>query len=192
MTLFETVPAAERVLGVPLLRETPWTLDRLGPALLAFLVHGTPAPQGSKKAVGMRKSKTRPGVLVPILKESSAEGVDRWRSDVVDAATRALPPGWTRLAEDNKAGLVVDMVFTRDRPAALPKRRISWPGSTPDLSKLARATEDALTTAGVWRDDARVVGYRRLDKVYVGSGDPDALPHPGAVIRVWTLPRGDS
>src|SRR5690606_41988758 len=92
--------------------------------------------------------------------------------------------------------LAVAMLFTRprtkrhDRPgrtahllkATAPPR----PAGAPDLSKLARSTEDALTSAGVWRDDARGVEYRRLAKVYVGS-DPDALSAPAAVIRVYRL-----
>jgi Holliday junction resolvase RusA-like endonuclease len=57
----------------------------------------------------------------------------------------------------------------------------------PDLSKLIRSTEDALTDAGVWTDDARVVAYHQPRKVYAGSADPDALHTPGAVIRVWRV-----
>jgi crossover junction endodeoxyribonuclease RusA len=57
------------------------------------------------------------------------------------------------------------------------------PMSAPDLSKLARATEDALTDAGVWTDDARVSEYLRLAKVWCGS-DPGALPVPGVRIEV--------
>lgn len=187
MTLFETVPRVSALTGVPMARETPWTLARLGPPSLAFVVHGDPAPQGSKSFKGMRKSKTKPGVMVPVLKESSAAKVDRWRNDVVAAALRALPPDWRRLAESNRDGVVLDLVLTRDRPQSLPKTRLCWPAAQPDLDKFARSTGDALTTAGVYADDARVVGYRRLDKVYVGADDPDALAQPGAVIRIWPL-----
>lgn len=187
MTLFETVPRVVTPDGIPAATETPWTLERLGPPALAFVVHGDPAPQGSKSFKGMRKSKTHPGVMVPVLKESSAAKVDRWRADVVAAALRVLPGGWQRLAEDNRDGVVLDLVLTRNRPQALPKTRLCWPAGQPDLDKFARSTGDALTTAGVYADDARVVSYRRLDKVYVGADDPDALPHPGAVIRIWAL-----
>ncbi len=51
----------------------------------------------------------------------------------------------------------------------------------PDLSKLVRSTEDALSDAGAWEDDARVVECLAR-KVY--AGDPDALHIPGAVIRI--------
>jgi hypothetical protein len=36
----------------------------------------------------------------------------------------------------------------------------------------------------VYSDDARIVAYGRLAKVYAGSNDPDALHIPGAVIRI--------
>ena len=55
--------------------------------------------------------------------------------------------------------------------------------ANPDLSKLLRSTEDALTDAGLWADDARVVEYERLAKVYPGE-DPEALPVPGVRIEI--------
>lgn len=94
--------------------------------------------------------------------------------------------------------LEVDMVFSLARPQShwrtgkstshllrdnAPRR----PQGTPDLSKLARATEDALTEAGAWRDDARVVEYERLAKVWCNE-DPDALHIPGAVITIRSAP----
>lgn len=185
MTLFP-VPGPQMITASPAASEIPWTLDRLGSPAVAFVVYGDPAPQGSKSFKGFAKSKAT-GKQFAVLEESSAGGVAKWRSDVVNAFLLIRPPGWTRLAEDNRDAIVVDMVFTRDRPASLPKRRTCWPGSAPDLDKLARSTGDALTTAGAYKDDARIVAYRRLDKVYVGSGDPDCLPQPGAVIRVWAL-----
>lgn len=69
------------------------------------------------------------------------------------------------------------------KPQSAPKRRRTYPMRTPDLSKLARSTEDALSDAGIWADDARVVEYSRLAKVYPGE-DPDALSSPGAVIEI--------
>ena len=57
------------------------------------------------------------------------------------------------------------------------------PATIPDLSKLARSTEDALKDAGVIRDDSLIVEYRRLAKVYAGE-DPDALSTPGVLVRI--------
>jgi hypothetical protein len=184
VTLFRTDPVVPAAPGVPTATESPWTLEQLGPPAFAFIARGNPAPQGSKKPKGLYRSKA--GNLVSRMVES-AEGLDQWRGDIVQAATNALPPGWIRLAENNRDGLVLDVVFSMEAPSALPKRTRSWCGTQPDLDKLARAVGDALGTAGVYKDDARIIAYRRLEKLYVSCADPDALPHPGAVIRVWSL-----
>jgi Holliday junction resolvase RusA-like endonuclease len=147
--------------------------------MIEVIVHGSPAPQGSKSFKGVRGGKA-------ILAESSKH-VKPWRDAVRADALTARPlwaegRSWRPLDEP----LLVEMVFTMPKPAAAPKRRRTWPMRMPDLSKLCRSTEDALTDAGVWVDDARVVEYGRLAKVYPGE-DPDALTSPGAVIRVYRI-----
>lgn len=146
---------------------------------------GQPAPQGSKKHVGK-------GVMVEMSKR-----LKPWRRAVAEYAAVAMAAAGHPAPLDGQ--IVAEMVFTvRARPtgrptwwpAGLPWSRRAWwlPASAPDLSKLIRATEDALTGV-VWRDDARVVAYRCAAKVYIGQpGEPDALPEPGAVIRVWEIP----
>lgn len=163
------------------------------PADLIITVHGTPAPQGSKRHVGG-------GVMI-----ESSKKVKPWRQDVKAAALAALELegatiGGTQLHRPPLDGpLAASMVFTvRHRPAGKPTwwpaglrwaKALMWrPASTPDLSKLLRSTEDALTDAGAWKDDARVVEYRRLAKHYVGDTARDVLDTPGAVIRIWQLP----
>jgi Holliday junction resolvase RusA-like endonuclease len=76
------------------------------------------------------------------------------------------------------------MVFTLKPPQRMPKGR-TRPTCYPDLSKLIRATEDALTGLA-WGDDAQVVEYRDTVKTYPG-GHRDALDSPGAVIRIWQI-----
>lgn len=149
----------------------------MNPAI-SITVSGRPAPQGSKSYKGQTKAGRA------ILVESS-KAVRPWREAVRADAIRARQSidGWAVLDEP----LRVDMVFTVPKPAGAPKRRRTWPMRTPDLSKLTRATEDALTDAGVWRDDARVVSYGKLAKVYPDDGDPDALAAPGAVIRIYRV-----
>lgn len=153
----------------------PATIEQFTLAI-AITVTGSPAPQGSKSFKGFHGGKA-------ILAESSKH-VKPWRDAVrADAllVRDAMCGGlWTPLDEP----LAVDMVFTVPKPAAAPKRRRTRPMRMPDVSKLCRATEDALTDAGIWRDDARVVEYRRLAKVYPGE-DRDALASPGAVIRIF-------
>lgn len=143
-----------------------------------FIVYGSVGAQGSKKFVGMAKGKDgrEHARLVEVSKK-----VKPWRKAVKHAAeiTRAG-------AEPLDGPLIVRMVFTMHKPMSAPKRRRTWPQVTPDLSKLCRSTEDALTDAGLWADDARVVEYERLAKVYPGE-DPEALDAPGALIHVRML-----
>lgn len=142
--------------------------------MIEIVVYGSPAPQGSKKFVGT--TKTGRGIMV-----ESSKKVKPWRDDVKNAAEDWLDRQPVRTTIDGP--LVVTMVFTLPKPASAPKRRRTWPDRKPDLSKLVRSTEDALSDAGLWADDARVVEYARLAKVFPGE-DPMALEAPGVRIRV--------
>ena len=136
----------------------------------SIVVYGSPAPQGSKKFMGMRGGH---GVMI----ESSAK-VKPWRQDVKAAALIArngAPP--------MDGPIRASMVFTLPKPLSAPKKRRTWPDKKPDLSKLLRSTEDALTDSGIIRDDARIVCYRRLEKCYPGE-DPEALEAPGVRIEL--------
>jgi Holliday junction resolvase RusA-like endonuclease len=77
----------------------------------------------------------------------------------------------------------VSMVFTLPKPTSAPKTRKTWPDRMPDLSKLIRSTEDSITDAGLWEDDARIVEFARMAKVFPGE-DADALSTPGVRIRI--------
>jgi crossover junction endodeoxyribonuclease RusA len=113
-----------------------------------------------------------------IMAESSKK-VLPWRE-----AVKAAAPSQPRL----DGPLAVHMVFTLRRPASARKSDLS-PCRTPDLSKLARATEDAITDAGLWGDDARVSQYVRLAKVWSGY-DRDALNTPGVLVAAVEM-QGD-
>lgn len=131
---------------------------------LRIVVYGIPAPQGSKSFRGIHGGKA-------ILTESS-KNVKPWRQAVTWAAIEQCKGG--------KISGPVDMcvTFTMPRPQ---KPKFSAPATKPDLSKLLRSTEDALTDAGVWEDDSRVV-HTEMKKVYVGS--LGALDAPGATITL--------
>lgn len=116
------------------------------------------------------------GVMV-----ESSKALKPWREAVKAAALDAMAG-----APPLDGPLAARMVFTLRKPASAPKRRRTWPDRTPDLSKLVRATEDALTDAGVWTDDARVVEYSRLAKVFPGD-DAEALHIPGVSVTVGPL-----
>lgn len=134
--------------------------------MLTVIVHGLPAPQGSKRHVGN-------GVMI-----ESSKNVKPWREAVKHAALDALG----RAQYSFSGPVILEIVFTLPKPKSAPKNRITYPDKKPDISKLIRSTEDALTDAGVWEDDARVIDEHAL-KVFPGE-HPDALPHPGAVIRI--------
>ncbi|AEW93000.1 hypothetical protein SCATT_06290 [Streptantibioticus cattleyicolor NRRL 8057 = DSM 46488] len=147
--------------------------------MFEMVVWGIPGPQGSKTPKGYRIS--RNGKRVPVLVESSAK-VKPWREAVAAAARVRLRslPRWTLLTE----ALAVGMHFTMPAPQRMPQGRV-YPSVYPDLSKLVRSTEDALTGV-VWKDDGLIVAYRGLSKTYPHLG-PYALPRPGALLTVWTV-----
>lgn len=142
-------------------------------------VAGTPAPQGSKR--GFRNQHTGRIQMV-----ESSTAVQPWRQDVKHAALMAVGPDWTPLT----GPLSVHMRFMLPRPKGhwrtgrnaglLRDSAPAFPHGRPDLSKLARSTEDALTGV-VWADDAQVVS-ELLEKVYPV---PDTLP--GCLIWVTSI-----
>lgn len=152
---------------------------------LAFNVFGSPAAQGSKRYVGR-------GITI-----ESSKKLKPWREAVrAEAAKVAEARG--EVSPLDKP-LYVKMVFTFGRPKGhyrtgrnahlLRDNAPSRPSGKPDLCKLSRSTEDAITDAGVWRDDSRVVEYVRLAKVYAGE-DRDALPVPGVKVVIMDYDDG--
>lgn len=153
---------------------------------MRITVHGTPAPQGSKRHVGN-------GVMV-----ESSKKVKPWRQDVKHAALAASaertpcldptcacqPHGGTWGRDD---ALQVEVTFYLPRPrghygtgrnaATLKPSAPGRPWTKPDLDKLLRSTLDALGEAGLWADDSRVAVVL-AEKQYA-----DHRP-PGAVIDV--------
>lgn len=132
--------------------------------MLKITVYGTPGPQGSKKQVGR-------GIMI-----ESSKLVKPWREAVVWAAREALAGRGAITGP-----VVVDIVFSLKKPASAPKKRKTYPDRKPDIDKLARSTCDALVTAGVIEDDARIVELR-LMKVF--AGEVCGIDVPGAVIVV--------
>lgn len=134
--------------------------------MLDFFAEGAPVPQGSKNAY------VRGGRAV--LVDANAR-LKPWRAAVRSAAEAAIEgAGWETLDEPCR----VYLGFTLSRP-----KRSRWgvPAVKPDLDKLTRAVFDALTDAGVWRDDSRVVSME-VTKKYEDD--------EGAVPGVWVEVRG--
>ncbi|MEN9885676.1 MAG: Xanthomonas citri phage [Pseudomonadota bacterium] len=140
----------------------------------SFVVLGLPAPQGSKRFVGV--SASGKGLMVEASKK-----VAPWREVVHTTAQLIRARDGLRAPMDGP--LRARIVFTLPKPVAASKKRPAWPLRSPDLDKLCRSTLDALTTSGLIADDARIVEFARLAKVYPGE-DPEALSSPGARIEV--------
>lgn len=150
------------------------------PPLITITAFGIPAPQGSKngRAVwkGRGKSKVFTGRIA--MQESSAK-VKPWREAVEQAAREAAGPRWVPL----DGPLIANFCFSLPRGKTVTRYHHT---TYPDLSKLIRCAEDALTSAHIWADDARVIGYYLPRKVYAGDGGVDTLPEPGCVIHVYS------
>jgi Holliday junction resolvase RusA-like endonuclease len=130
---------------------------------IEITVYGIPGPQGSKRHVGS-------GVMI-----ESSKKVKPWR----EAVKWAFVERYGGSERPGVSGPVsLEVVFTLARPKSTKRDR---PSVKPDLSKLVRSTEDALTDIGAWEDDARVV-VLMASKRYAGS--KGALASPGAMIRI--------
>ena len=127
---------------------------------VTITVCGTPAPQGSKRAFAVRGKGGVPTGRVAVI-ESSHDRVKSWRQAVIDAAEAASACTFLR------GPLEMHITFWLARPKShyrtgrnahlLRDSAPPHPAKPPDLSKLVRATEDALTACGLWADDAQVI-----------------------------------
>lgn len=143
-----------------------------GPPDLRFIVYGEPKPQGSK-------IRTKFSV-----RESGGEDLKLWREAVRSTAVDAqsiVKRGGVFVLE---GPIDLQLEFTMRKPSGAPKRKRIWPVKRPDLDKLCRAVLDAMTNAGVWKDDSQVVALH-AHKRYVG--DPFSLDTPGVRVCVWKV-----
>lgn len=119
---------------------------------IEFFVAGLPAPQGSKRYMGVSGGR---GVMV-----ESSKAVKPWRADVREGAERS-----SGQAFDAGDAVAIRLAFVMPRPTSTPKRRTPPAVKRPDLDKLIRAVLDALSSAGVWVDDSQVVDIAASKRV---------------------------
>jgi Holliday junction resolvase RusA-like endonuclease len=129
--------------------------------MIRLTVYGKPVPQGSMKGFVPK------GWKRPVL-TSDNENLRPWRSEIVAAARKALD-GKPPLA----GAVLVRVQFFVPRPKSLAKREL-YPINmrSGDIDKLERALLDALTTAGVWGDDAQVCQVAKVKAFAGGHLDP--------------------
>lgn len=149
--------------------------------LLRVTVPGIPRPQGS-----MKLFRAKSGHEVAKYSDRTIE----WRH-LVTAAVQSATNGQRPV----DVAVVLHVVFRLPRPRGhfgsgrnaetLRPSAPRWPTTMPDLDKLARAINDAITDAqNVWLDDAQVVEIR-VRKVYA-----DEVP-AGALIVVFPAEKGN-
>lgn len=123
---------------------------------LSAVIDGTPAPQGSKKAVISRSTGRA------MMKEQSGPRLATYRANLRAAFEHATTEPFTGPA-------AVHIVWALPRPkhhygtgrnaerlrATAPTR--PYPCQRGDIDKLTRAVLDSMTHAGVWKDDAQCV-----------------------------------
>lgn len=135
---------------------------------LTFTVFGEAIPQGSSRAF------MRPGMRHPVVTSDNPR-LRGWRQLVAEAASAALE-GVGQY--DGTGAVAVVATFYLPRPKSL-AAKVRHHLTNPDLDKLARAINDALTGV-LWRDDSQVTDLH-VRKVYAGVGQS-----PRAVIAVAT------
>lgn len=156
---------------------------------LTVVVHGRPAPQGSKKYAGHRRN-AKSGRISAVLVEQSKR-VKPWRALVTAATHDAMTTGHTGNVPVHfpplDGPLAAEIIFTVRKPASAPKRRRTWPNTrdSGDLDKLLRSTFDGIADAQAVVDDSRII-HVTATKTFPGE-HPEALPEPGAIIRLYAL-----
>lgn len=147
--------------------------------VLSFTVLGVAAPQGSLVPM---QSKTTGRMFV----KQSCKRTMPWRQEVAHVAQRAVIERERDSMWPACGPVELRVTFVLPRPAGhsgtrgLRPSAPLHPSKKPDLSKLVRAIEDAMTGI-VYDDDARIVRHR-VQKEYVRPGEA-----PRAVIEVETL-----
>jgi crossover junction endodeoxyribonuclease RusA len=114
---------------------------------LQLFVAGKPAPQGSKRYLGVKGGR---GITV-----ESSKAAAPWRADVRDAVADHIGAFFATFQPAEPVD--VELCFVMPRPVSTPKRSTPAAVKRPDVDKLARAVLDALSSAGVWCDDSQVV-----------------------------------
>jgi len=143
--------------------------------MISFFVPGTPKPSGSKRAFALRKAGVLTGRVAVV---DASKGSKDWKGDV------------KRFADEEYKGPLLDgplkatFTFYLARPkghfrkSGLSILAPAYPTARPDLLKLARAVEDALSGL-VYADDSQIV-TEVLRKRYV-SGPVQA---PGVLVEI--------
>lgn len=146
---------------------------------IEFHVLGEPSPEGSTRAFYIPKlNKT-------VTTHQNQSALDAWRNRVATEAQNVLlEREWL---SDNASSYSVAVLFVLPRPPSVPRHRRIMPTVKPDIDKLLRAINDALTGI-LWPDDCQVVSaYARKEYADSDTLNRDGPRAPGAYIHVRRL-----
>lgn len=146
---------------------------------IRFEVRGLPQPGGSKRAFPIRTGnfkldkKGRPQEIIRVVVTDDNPKAKGWKALVIDAAREAFP------CPPLFGPLRVTMYFyvpyrkqdygTGKNSETIKPSAPFYPISKPDVLKLARSTEDALTGI-LWNDDAQVCSLRVIKQYSEAPG----------------------
>jgi Holliday junction resolvase RusA-like endonuclease len=123
---------------------------------IAFTVLGEPTPEGSTRAYYI-KSLDRTGTT-----HQNKKGLQAWRNRIATEAQRALEDREWKC--DTTSAYRVSVEFSLSRPPSVPCHKRMHPTVKPDIDKLVRAINDALTGI-LFVDDCQVI-YMTMSTEY--------------------------
>lgn len=165
---------------------------------ISVFVSGQAVPQGSKTAFRYQSAVLGRELLG--VREVAGDRLTRWRHTIVDRVMETLGhhPEWVTAKMGSEAFQVdLDFYIMRPKSHYLPITKVKrlvpelrddalmYPIGVPDVDKLTRAVLDALTTAGVWTDDAHVVNVRATKNF--SDGVLGEVSMPGVLITVTKM-----
>lgn len=138
---------------------------------ISFTVNDIPQPGGSKKAFMNPKTNR-----IVVTEDCAANA--GWRASVIYSAKLAKAAGGLTADHRMYGPLCLTIRFYMRRPGGhygtgknagkVKKNAPVYHTTRPDLTKLTRSTEDALTLAGIWGDDSQVA-VQILHKLYAAT-----------------------
>ncbi|GAB7101834.1 hypothetical protein JCM4814A_01480 [Streptomyces phaeofaciens JCM 4814] len=161
---------SEKVLG---------SLLNLPERRLTFTVAETPVTQGSVDVPA-------PGVV------KYSRELHNWLHQINAATQKACGTNW----EPANCPIIMSAVFTLPRPKSAPKTKAVHAATKPDIDKLIRAVQDALSPSAekgfhVYTEDSHILGYDPGPyKTYPAPLGTHAwaLPEPGVTIALTAAP----
>lgn len=157
------------------------------------VVYGQPKEGGNKTPMPIYRGSRVKGTREFTGRVAMVEGrrptervrVKAWREAVTETVRKS--PLWDHRVIVNP--VVVKWYFTMKAPQRIPAERFGFPAVRPDADKLVRATCDAVTDSGLWKDDSLIVS-EIISKAYAGKTHADGTPAldiPGCIIEIFEI-----